>query len=221
VNIHTNCQLKGRNKNMEQQIKILIIEDDSYLASKLTEILNCEADFAVVGVGTNKRAAVRLAELQQPDVIILALKLTDSINDGIEATKEIAKKTRAMIIALTDFDNQELIERAWEVGVKDYINKNQLYWLSDKIRDVYYGHAPTLVLLDKVNRLEKEARYNRLTPSEKEILVLLNAGFSINEIVKKLCKTEKTVHNQKSSFIKKLGVTSYKEAMELYKDFIG
>jgi DNA-binding NarL/FixJ family response regulator len=69
--------------------------------------------------------------------------------------------------------------------------------------------------------LEKENRFSKLTPAEKEILLLLSMGISIEGIVKRLCKTAKTVHNQKSSFLKKLGVTSYQEAVELYKDFIG
>jgi DNA-binding NarL/FixJ family response regulator len=208
-------------KHLSQPVTILIVEDDRDWIKILTKVLNEEADFVIIGVCDNKPTAVEMSLSNKPDVILMNLKLTDSITDGIEAIKEITRKTPAIIIVVTDFEDEELIKQAWEAGVKDYLFKSQLHWLNEKIHDIYHKHSPTLVLLEKINRLEKENRFSKLTPAEKEILLLLSMGISIEGIVKRLCKTAKTVHNQKSSFLKKLGVTSYQEAVELYKDFIG
>jgi DNA-binding NarL/FixJ family response regulator len=210
-----------RANHLGQSVTILIVEDDRVWVKRLTKVLNEEADFVVVGVCDNKANAVEMALSNKPDVILMNLKLTDSINDGIEAIKEITRKTPAIIIALTDFNDEGLINQVWEAGVKDCLYKSQLHWLNEKIRDIYHKHSPTLVLLEKINRLEKENRFSKLTPAEKEILFLLSIGVSIEGIVKRLCKAAKTVHNQKSSFLKKLGVTNYQEAVDLYKDFIG
>jgi DNA-binding NarL/FixJ family response regulator len=203
-----------------QPIKVLIVEDDRYWVKMLTEVLNDDADFVVVGVCSNKLTAVDMALWNKPDVILMDLKQTNVINDGIEAIKEITRKTPTIIIAITNFEDENLIKQAWEAGVKDFLYKSQLHWLNEKIRDIYHKHSPTLVLLEKINRLEKENRFSKLTPAEKEILLLLKTGVTINGIVKKLCKSEKTVQNQKSSFLKKLGVTCYQEALELYKELI-
>jgi DNA-binding NarL/FixJ family response regulator len=204
-----------------QPIKVLIVKDDSDLVNKIIKMLDAEADFAVVGICNNKLSAVKMVAANYPDIILINLSLTASLDDGIETIKEITKFSQVKALAIIDFGNEDLMKQVCEAGVKDYIYQNQLHWLNDKIRDVYYRHSPTEVLLDKLNQLEKETRFNRLTPSEKEILILLKAGFSVDEIVGQLCKSKKTVHNQKSSFLKKLGATCYKEAIEKYKDFIG
>jgi two-component system response regulator NreC len=207
-------------EHLSQPVKILIVEEERDRIKMLTEVLNDEADFVVVGVCDNK-SAVDMALINKPDVMLIDLKMTDSTNAVIEAIKEITKRTPTIIIALTDFQDEELVKQAWKAGVKEYLYKTQLYWLNEKIRNLYYQQSPTLILLEKIKRLEREYRFSKLTPAEKEILALLNAGNTIDGIVKKLCKSAKTVHNQKSSFLKKLGVTCYQEALEIYKEFIG
>lgn len=205
---------------MGQLIKILLVENDSNWLKVLTEILYLETDFEIVGVCEHKLPEIKQRLSNQPDLIIVDFNLTDAVDDIIEVIKALTQQTAAKIILVSDFEDDEFIKKAWEIGVQDYIYKNQLHWLNDKIRAVYNQHSLTLILLEELDELKKATRFNKLTPAEKEILALLKAGVSIDGIVKRLCKTEKTIHNQKSSLLKKLAVKCYKEALEIYNDFI-
>jgi DNA-binding NarL/FixJ family response regulator len=201
------------------QIEVFIVEDNKDWLKKFTEMLQNEADLIVIGVCDNIRSAAEIVLSKKPAVILMDQHFMVQ-TEGFAAIQAITAKTHARIILLSNFEDEAVIQRAWTAGIKDFVYKGQLYWLTEKIRDIYYQHSPTLALLQKLDKLEKETRFNKLTPAEKEILILLKQGVSIEGIVKKLCKTKKTVHNQKSSFLKKLAVKCYKEALDLYKDFI-
>jgi DNA-binding NarL/FixJ family response regulator len=208
---------------LNRAIEVLIVTDDWDWRQKLTGILQDETDLIVAGVSDNIRSAVEVVLAEKPEVILMDQHLMeppDRLDEGFGAIRKMTAETGAKIILLSNFEDKAVIHRAGAAGVQDFVYKDRLYCLCEKIRDVYHQHSPTLVLLEKLNELEKEVRFSKLTPAEKEILILLKEGVSIAGIVQKLCKTEKTVHNQKSSFLKKLAVKCYKEALDLYKDFI-
>ncbi|MGH7773445.1 MAG: ANTAR domain-containing response regulator [Candidatus Binatia bacterium] len=100
--------------------KVLVIDD--HLPSK-TFLLRglTERGFAVVGEGASGKDAVRLANTIVPDVVLMAVGLSDV--DGISAAREIMEANPLPIILLTSHYDTETIERAKATGVMGYLIK--------------------------------------------------------------------------------------------------
>lgn len=95
---------------------------DDHLPSKafLIRALN-EGGFEVVGEGVSGRGAVGLAKATVPDVILMAVGLSDM--DGISAAREIMEENPLPIVLLTSHYEAKTIERAKGTGVTAYLIK--------------------------------------------------------------------------------------------------
>lgn len=103
----------------EEHKKILVVDDE--LAILQTLRFNLERNGYAVCTATDGRSAVALAASERPDLIILDIMLP--VLDGIEACKEIRKKTNAPIIMLTAKDQEIDKVLALELGADDYVTK--------------------------------------------------------------------------------------------------
>ena len=103
----------------EELKKILVVDDE--LAILQTLRFNLERNGYAVCTATDGRSAVALAASERPDLIILDIMLP--VLDGIEACKEIRKKTNAPIIMLTAKDQEIDKVLALELGADDYVTK--------------------------------------------------------------------------------------------------
>jgi len=110
----------AENRAPEQRPRVLIAEDEALIRLDLAEML-VEEGYDVVGEAGDGETAVRLAEEQHPDLIILDIKMP--IMDGLEAAERIAASRIAPIIILTAFSQRDLVERAREAGAMAYLVK--------------------------------------------------------------------------------------------------
>ena len=110
----------AENRAPEQRPRVLIAEDEALIRLDLAEML-VEEGYDVVGEAGDGETAVRLAEEQHPDLIILDIKMP--IMDGLEAAERIAAARIAPIIILTAFSQRDLVERAREAGAMAYLVK--------------------------------------------------------------------------------------------------
>src|SRR5271165_1093395 len=99
--------------------KILVVDDESAILQTLRFNLE-RSGYAVVTAGDG-RTAIAMAQREQPDLIILDIMLP--VLDGIEACKEIRKKTNVPIIMLTAKDQEIDKVLALELGADDYVTK--------------------------------------------------------------------------------------------------
>ena len=81
------------------------------------------------------------------------------------------------------------------------------------IRRSLYGNSPLQIVLEDYIKLKREEQLKDLTPAEKEIYELIESGHSQSQIGDKLSKTENTLKSQVKKILKKLGVSSRKEAI--------
>ncbi|HNV97244.1 MAG TPA: response regulator [bacterium] len=105
-----------------QKIKILIAEDDSFLAQMYSEKLEAEG-FTVV-LATNGVEAIDRMKLEKPDLILLDLLMPKK--DGFEVLQEkIADKNIKSIpvIVLTNLSQNEDIKRCYDLGANDFMIK--------------------------------------------------------------------------------------------------
>jgi DNA-binding response OmpR family regulator len=99
--------------------RILIVDDESKYVNSLTAILKAS------GYGTLSASdgikAVEVAELEQPDLILLDVRMPGL--DGCEACRQIREFSRTPIIMLTALSQKSDIVRGLESGADDYLTK--------------------------------------------------------------------------------------------------
>jgi response regulator NasT len=100
--------------------RVLIAEDEALIRMDLAEML-AEEGYDVVGQAADGEAAVRLAEQERPDLVILDVKMP--VLDGIAAAEKIAEARIAPVVILTAFSQRDLVDRAREAGAMAYLVK--------------------------------------------------------------------------------------------------
>jgi len=102
------------------ETRILIVEDEPKLVRLLREVLNATG-FAVLSTGSGQ-SAIEMAALEQPDLIILDIVLSDSI-DGYTVTRRVREFSDVPIIMLTAKTREADLLRGFDAGADDYLTK--------------------------------------------------------------------------------------------------
>lgn len=107
-------------------IKVLIVDDSSFMRVKIRELLGLDPNIKVVGIARNGIDAIDKAILLKPDVITMDINMPGM--SGITAVERIMEKSPTPIIMLSSLAHhgaKETIE-ALNKGAIDYINKDEL-----------------------------------------------------------------------------------------------
>lgn len=204
-------------------ITVLLVDDHQVVREGLRRMLELEDDIRVIGEAANMEEALQLAGLHSPDVILMDIKMPGG--DGVETTRRLKEKLSAChIIMLTLYE--EYIAEAIEAGAVGYLLKDvKREELSQAIRVAYQGQSPldaslTRKLVGEFASLAKEKARPQPGLSERqlEILRLIAAGATNNEIAGQLFLSETTVKREMHSLFAKLEVNSRSKAVsEAYK----
>jgi response regulator NasT len=100
--------------------RILIAEDEAIIRLDLKEMME-EEGFQVVGEASDGEAAIRLAREENPDLVILDIKMPGM--DGLTAAETISTEGLAAVLILTAFSQKELVQRAADAGAMGYLVK--------------------------------------------------------------------------------------------------
>ena len=190
-------------------MKVLIVDDDNLVAVSLKTILSSDSEIEVTGIGNDGTDAIRLYEEQQPDVLLMDIRMSGM--SGLDAGSEIlSKHNDARILYLTTFNDDEYIIKAISIGAKGYIIKQDFESIIPAVKSVYkgqsvFGNSITEKLPGIINK-KKEFDYESfgITSQEKEIIEEIARGLSNKEIADKLCLSEGTVRNYLSNILRKL-----------------
>ena len=199
-------------------IRVMVVDDHTVVRSGLKTFLMVFDDLELVGEASSGQEAVEVAEVTQPDVILMDLIMTNM--DGAAATRVIRSRWPNMqVLALTSFPEDDLVKNALQAGVIGYLLKNVgADELADAIRSAHAGR-PTLSpeaakVLIQASRQPPPPEYD-LTDREREVLALLVKGMSNNAIADQLVVSRSTVKFHVSSILSKLGVSSRTEAVAM------
>lgn len=103
-------------------MKTLIIADDEPITRMDIRQMVEENGYNVLGEATDGFDAIELCRLNHPDILLMDIKMP--LFDGLEAAKHILENDLAgCVVMLTAYSDQDLIERAGQVGVTGYIVK--------------------------------------------------------------------------------------------------
>ncbi len=189
------------------KIRVLIVEDDPDFCFLIQNTLR-DAGMEVVGIAGTASGALTQALEKKPDIVLMDLRLSQSGLEGIEAGKAIRLRTRAKVLILTSYEDiytvREACCRSFASG---YIFKSQFELLVETIRKTAAGPTPQEYLIISLI-------LSGLSPAEYSILELLT-GKDL-----KLQSSPKTISNQKSHLLKKLGLGSQEELIHIFKGML-
>ncbi len=206
---------------MTNHISIMIVDEHAMVRRGIMAFLKNQPGFEIVGEAANGQEAIDECGKLRPDVILMDLRMP--VMDGVAATRLIHKQLpHIRIIALTTFQDKELVRDALEAGAISYLLTTVTgEELAEAIRQAYAGR-PTLApeaeqALIQPLSTEPGIGHN-LTVREREVLALLVKGLTNNEIAERLCVSHATAKAHVSSILSKLGVSSRGEAIAVALD---
>ena len=204
--------------NELDSIRVMVVDEHDMVRRALAMFLKISADLELVGEARDGEEAVRLCEKVQPDVVLMDLMMP--VMDGATATRTIRERwPHVQVIALTSFQERELVHDVMRAGAIGYLLKNVSGDdLSAAIRAARLGQstlAPEAaqVLIQTAGQ-EPEPEYG-LTPREEEVLALMVEGLSNPEIAERLSVSRSTARAHVSNILSKLGVSNRAEAIAL------
>ncbi|MDF4253638.1 response regulator transcription factor [Streptomyces sp. WMMB303] len=203
--------------NPPEPVRVLIADDQKLLRESFRVLVDAEPGLRVVGLAEDGDAAVRLALEEQPDVVLMDVRMPGL--DGIEATRQIRSHpdaTGVRVLVLTMFDMDSYVFDALRAGAGGFLLKDVAPAdLVRAIRTVAAGEgllAPSVTyrLIEEFCRLPRGApdvsdSLAPLTGREREVLLLVVKGLTNMEIAGELHVSMATVKTYIGRLLDKLG----------------
>jgi len=201
--------------------KIFLVDDHPIVRQGLAQLINSEADLAVVGQGEDAYQSIRAIRESQPHLVLVDVSLKDS--DGIELLKELKAQSPDLPVLVVSMHDETLYaERALRAGAGGYVMKQESpETLLAAIRtvlagEVYVSSKMGASLLRHMVRGQKRGGglpMDRLTDRELEVFRMIGAGHSVKEIAEKLFLSIKTVEAHREHIKEKLNIKSSAELL--------
>jgi len=173
---------------------------------------------------------LNLIKKYQPDVVLLDMNMPE--RDGLQGIMEIAKlDLDTKVLALSGYDDADLIFRAMKIGAKGYVLKTmasaQLIYAIEEVLNgkIYLPLALSSRFFEYFQQTfreeaekkdaaeEEENLLNYLTQREEEVLELLTQGITYKGVANKLFISETTVKTHVNNIFQKLQVNDRTQAV--------
>ncbi len=193
-------------------VRVFLLDDHEVVRRGLKDLFDSEEGFEVVGESGSAKEAEAIIPALRPDVAVLDGRLPDGSGvDVCRSIRSVDPSIRAII--LTSYDDDEALFAAIMAGAAGYVLKQIMgNDLLDVVRKVADGQslldpAITQRVLDRLRDggASEPAELRALTPQERRILELVAEGLTNRQIGEKLFLAEKTVKNDVTSILRKLG----------------
>jgi two-component system response regulator NreC len=200
---------------MINSIRLVIADDHEIFRDGLALMLSKQQDIELIGQAGNGRELISLVNELHPDVVMTDVKMP--VMDGIEATRTLLSDNPDLnIIALSMFDEENLIVDMLEAGAKGYLLKNaDKQEILDAIHSAYQGkpyycHHTTSKLASLISK-SKFNPYKKKDPlvfteREKEIIRLICQQQTAQEIADKVFLSKRTVEGHRTRILEKMNV---------------
>ena len=215
-------------REFKKKSKVLLIDDNYEHLVGIRELLNLEGTFDVVGIATNITVGLNLIKKYQPDIVLLDMNMPEK--DGLQGIMEIAKlDLGTKVLALSGYDDADLIFRAMKIGAKGYVLKTmasaQLIYAIEEVLGgkIYLPLALSSRFFEYFQQSfreeatkqesDEENLLSYLTQREEEVLELLTQGITYKGVANKLFISETTVKTHVNNIFQKLQVNDRTQAV--------
>jgi two-component system NarL family response regulator len=203
-------------------VRILLVDDHPITREALAALLE-QHDFTVVGQAGDGEEAIELARRLRPQLVLLDLSMPGL--SGLQALPRIRDAApECEVVVLTASGTEENLLSAIRGGAAGYLLKSEPpERIAQFLRGVADGQAAlsgevARRLLDQVREGSGRGVPDRIASSlsarEVEVLLLLDEHLRTDEIAGRLYISEHTVRSHVKSLMRKLGVSSRREALE-------
>lgn len=204
------------NSNLPEKIRVAIVDDHEMVRRGLSDFLRIFSEFSLVGEASDGEEAIKMCTKIKPDVVLMDLVMPRL--NGVEATRQITFRfPEIKIIALSSYDDERLVPAALEAGAISFLQKNvTMSELADAIRKAKKGvstlspQATQFLISAAIKHPKKDFD---ISSRERDVLRLMVAGKSNDEIAKELVISLPTVKSHVGRILSKLRVKSRAEAI--------
>jgi len=214
--------------DFKKKARVILIDDNFDHLSGVKELISMESDFDVIATATSANIGISLIKKYRPDVVLMDINMPEK--DGLSAIQEIEKlDLGTRVIALTGYDDPDLIFRAMKIGAKGYILKTmasaQLIYAIEEVLGgkIYLPLALSSRFFEYFQQsfreesskqeAEEENLLSYLTQREEEVLDLFTQGITYKGVANKLFISETTVKTHVNNIFQKLQVNDRTQAV--------
>lgn len=226
-------------------VRVLIVDDQQLMREGIASLLKIQDGIEIAGTAANGQEALEQAISQQPDVILMDVRMP--VLDGVAATEQILQQvSTCKILMLTTFNDDAYILDALQAGASGYLLKDlPARDLAQAIQAVHRGiyqldpsvarHLKALLSQSQVSQEGSRAQgvpsapvagtsisnpfgMTELTERELEVLRLIAKGATNREIAEALVISEGTVKNHISNILGRLNLRDRTQAAIYARD---
>ncbi|WP_420643692.1 response regulator transcription factor [Candidatus Leptofilum sp.] len=210
----------------DKPIRVLITDDHFVVRQGLRLILKTAVDIELVGEAENGEEALQLTAEQQPDVILMDLRMP--VMDGLTAIEQLGQlHPQVAVIILTTYNEDDMMLRGLQLGARGYLLKDtDRETLLNTIRAAARGESlfkPEILqrafsiqaASSSIKKTVPTSDSVQLTPRELEVLQAAATGERNKEIAQQLNISARTVKAHLTSVYNKLGVDSRAAAIAI------
>lgn len=198
---------------MHYNINIVIADDHEIFLDGLALMLSRQPNFNICGRASNGVQLMEIVDREKPDIVLTDIRMP--VVDGIQSTKQILASYPAMgIIALSMFDEENLVVEMLEAGAKGYLLKNAH---KDEIIDaintvhqnkIYYCAKTSFLLASMIVRSRAGNATQQpavvLNDREKDIIKMICQQQTTQEIADKIYLSKRTVEGYRVKILEKI-----------------
>ncbi|KYG76143.1 hypothetical protein AWW68_10030 [Roseivirga spongicola] len=197
---------------MNKPVSLFIVDDHPLIVDGLNAYINKSSDFEVVGTASSGKEALTKLKEVSADIVMTDIQMPGI--SGIELTEQLKKqRSDQKIIVLTMFGDAPYIKKLLQLGVDGYvlkdIDRTELYNALNTVANGghFYSKEITEVMMNKLRGVDQKLPVGAadLTDREKEILALILAQKSNQEIAEELFISGRTVEAHKRNMLSKTG----------------
>jgi len=198
---------------MRNTISLVIADDHEIFRDGLALMLSKQSGLSLIGQAGDGQSLIALTGSLHPDVVITDIKMPRM--DGIEATRLLLqKKPDLKIIALSMFDEDNLIVEMLEAGARGYLLKNadkkEILQAIDSVYEdqAYYCRHTSARLASMIAKSRFDLRKKNpdmvFSDKEKEIIQMICKQFTAQQIGEHLFLSKRTVEGYKTRILEKM-----------------
>ena len=203
--------VKSPGEFVAKKTRVLVADNQVLMRTGIRALLQKLPELDVVGEAGDGREALRLIRQHEPDLVLME-RVMPKLN-GLEVTARITKELPKIRVIILSLDAAgEYVRQALRCGAAGYLLKNaSVEELQTAVKVVASGNtylSPPLSkdLIDYMHPLSEGTLFERLTPRQQQILLLIAEGRSTKEIALSLNISVKTVESHRKQLTDRLDI---------------